>query len=164
MYIEHADGSLITVKQFVITAHECLSQHKDAVIKNRNFLRKIPLLPIEVLEPEGTDEDVEVGKYDLLYRLASGTSFGNGSMGVGIDVWLEGELGKLVEVFWEEQRKFAHGLAAQRARFDDTGRRGIACYKLRCCCCRLNALREYLMRPSNISCSVQEGECAPLLV
>lgn len=61
VYIEHADGSLVTVKEFVITAHECLSQHKDAVIKNRNFLRKTPLLPIEVPEPEGTDEDVEVG-------------------------------------------------------------------------------------------------------
>ncbi|EAT89010.1 hypothetical protein SNOG_03805 [Parastagonospora nodorum SN15] len=77
--IEHADGSPITVKQFMIAAHECLSQHKDKIINNRKFLLRVPLLPITVPEPENRDLSFDPDKHDLFFKVAQGTSFPDGT-------------------------------------------------------------------------------------
>ncbi|KAH3916157.1 hypothetical protein HBH56_069520 [Parastagonospora nodorum] len=114
--IEHADGSPITVKQFMIAAHECLSQHKDKIINNRKFLLRVPLLPITVPEPENRDLSFDPDKHDLFFKVAQGTSFPDGSMLVGVEVFLEGELGKSAEAFCAAQREFAAGMASRRAR------------------------------------------------
>jgi hypothetical protein len=114
--IEHADGSPITVKQFVIAAHEYLSQHKDKIINNRKFLLQIPLLPITVPEPEDRDLSFDPDKHDLSFKLAQGTSFPDGSMSVSVEVFLEDEMGKSAEAFCAVQREFAAGMASCRAR------------------------------------------------
>lgn len=113
--IEHADGSPITVKQFVIAAHECLSQHKDKIINNRKFLVWIPQLPIAGPEPEDRDLGFDPDKHDLFFKLAQGTSFPDGSMSVGVEVFLEGEMGQSAEAFCGAQREFAAVMASRRA-------------------------------------------------
>jgi hypothetical protein len=116
--IEHADGTSISIKEFVIAVHAFMSQHKDMVIDNRKFLVRAPLLPIEVPEPESADLNFDPSKHDLLFRRASGTSFETGML-VSIEVFLEGEMGKTTEIFWKDQRDVAIELATRRARLEE---------------------------------------------
>jgi hypothetical protein len=55
-------------------------------------------------------------KHDLFFKLSHGTSFPDGSMSVGVEVFIEGEMGKSAEAFWGAQREFAAGMASRRAR------------------------------------------------
>jgi len=116
LLIEHHNGSPITVKQFVIAAHECLSQHKDKITNDRKVLLRIPLLPIAVPEPEDRDSSFDPWKHDLFFKLAHGASFPDGSMSVGVEVFMEGEMGKSTEAFCGAQREFAAVMASRRAR------------------------------------------------
>jgi hypothetical protein len=114
--IEHDDGSPIAVKQFVISAHACLSQHKDKITNDQKFLVRIPVLPIAVQEPEDRDSSFGPGKHDLFFKPTHGTSFPDGSLSVGVEVFLEGEMGKSAEAFCGAQREFTAMMASRRAR------------------------------------------------
>jgi translation initiation factor IF-3 len=77
---------------------------------------RILLLLIAVPEPEVIDLSFDLDKHDLLFKLGHTTSFPDRGMIVGIEVYLEGEMGKSAEIFFGAQREFAARMASHEAR------------------------------------------------
>ena len=114
--IENADGSPVTIKDFVIQVHNYLCQHKDILIEYRKMVgfHGRPPPPGAVVDSSFPVSYYTTGTHDLLFKRAFSSASSDPLM-VSVSTFLEGEMGKSADAFWKSQRATAAAMASRRA-------------------------------------------------
>jgi hypothetical protein len=119
LVIENADGSPITIGNFVTQTHHHLSEHKDMLIHYRKMVGfNNPPPPGEFVGPDYAKGYYDPDKHDLFFKLADSNSYLENCQ-VSISTAMEGERGKSAEDFWRSQRAIATNIASYRASVKD---------------------------------------------
>ncbi|KAH9863551.1 hypothetical protein J1614_009483 [Plenodomus biglobosus] len=113
--IENADGSPITIKDFVVQVHNHLNQHRDVIFNYRKMVgfNRRSASPRASVDPGSPVSYYTEGKHDLFFKHASSSASSEPLM-VNISTFLTGEMGKSAEAFWESQRAAAAATASRR--------------------------------------------------
>ncbi|KAH7091910.1 hypothetical protein FB567DRAFT_516113 [Paraphoma chrysanthemicola] len=114
--IENADGSPLTIKDFVMQLHSHFGQHKDLILFYRKTIgfNHHPPPPGAIIGPESRISYYTAGKHDLFFKRAFASTFSDPLI-LNIYTFLEGEIAVSAEAFWKSQRAHADRMASLRA-------------------------------------------------
>lgn len=114
--IKNADGSPITIKDFVTQAHNHLSQNKEILFNSHKMVgfNSRPPPSGAFVDPSSPVLYYTAGKHDLFFKHASSSASSDHFI-VNVSTFLEGEMGKSAEAFWKSQRATATEIASRRA-------------------------------------------------
>jgi hypothetical protein len=105
--IENADGSPITIKDFVIQVHNHLSQHRDVIFNYRKAAGFNSQPPTGAsIDPSSPPSYYTAGYHALVFKSGLSSAFSDPLM-IDVSTFMEGERGISAYSFWVSQRRAA---------------------------------------------------------